>query len=101
MGGYGTAQLLRLASNVILAKLLFPEAFGLMVLVAIFMQGIAMFSDIGILPSIIQNKRGDDPAFLNTAWTIQVIRGVLIWIVACIGAYPYALIYNEPLLMSM
>ena len=99
--GYGTAQLLRLASNVILAKLLFPEAFGLMVLVTIFMQGIAMFSDIGIIPSIIQNERGDDPRFLNTAWTIQVIRGVLIWIVACIGTYPYAQVYNEPLLLSM
>ena len=101
LGGYATAQIFRLISNVILAKLLFPEAFGLMTLVAIFMQGIAMFSDIGIIPSIIQNKRGDDPAFLNTAWTIQVIRGVLIWIVACIGAYPYSLIYNEPLLMYM
>ena len=74
LGGYGIAQLLRLVSNVVLAKLLFPEAFGLMVLVTIFMQGIAMFSDIGIIPSIIQNKRGDDPRFLNTAWTIQVIR---------------------------
>lgn len=101
LGGYAAAQLLRLISNVILAKLLFPEAFGLMVLVTIFMQGIAMFSDIGIVPSIIQNKRGDDPSFLNTAWTIQVIRGVLIWIIACVGAYPYAAIYNDPLLISM
>ena len=101
LGGYAAAQLLRLGSNVILAKLLFPEAFGLMVLVTIFMQGIAMFSDIGIVPSIIQNKRGDDISFLNTAWTIQVIRGFLIWAIACIGAYPYATIYNEPLLIAM
>lgn len=101
MGGYGTAQALRLASNVILAKLLFPEAFGLMILVTIFMQGIAMFSDIGIRPSIIQNERGDDPQFLNTAWTMQVIRGVVLWLIACIGAYPYSLIYDEPLLAAM
>ncbi|MCB2425874.1 oligosaccharide flippase family protein [Methylophaga pinxianii] len=101
LGGYAAAQALRLASNVILAKLLFPEAFGLMVLVTIFMQGISMFSDIGIGPSIIQNKRGDDASFLNTAWTIQVIRGFAIWIIACISAYPYAAIYNEPLLSSM
>lgn len=101
LGGYAIAQAFRLGSNVILAKLLFPEAFGLMTLVAIFMQGIAMFSDIGIVPSIIQNKRGNDPDFLNTAWTIQVIRGVLIWLIACIGAYPYAMIYDEPILMAM
>src|SRR5690606_255388 len=39
--------------------------------------------------------------FLNTAWTIQVIRGVVIWFIACLGAYPYAAIYNEPLLEAM
>lgn len=101
MGGYATAQLLRLLSNVIMAKLLFPEAFGLMTLVMIFMQGISMFSDIGITPSIIQNKRGNEPDFLNTAWTMQVIRGFILWGITLIGAYPYSIAYNEPLLMWM
>lgn len=96
IGGYGTAQLLRLVSNVVLARLLFPEAFSLMALVMVFMQGLQMFSDIGILPSIIQNKRGDDPAFLNTAWTIQAIRGFVLWGIACLCAYPFSLAYKQP-----
>src|SRR5262249_14224060 len=25
------------------------------------------------------SKRGNDPGFLNTAWTIQVLRGVALW----------------------
>ncbi len=100
-GGYVCAQAIRLASNIIMAKLLFPEAFGLMTLVMVFMQGISMFSDIGITPSIIQNKRGSDPKFLDTAWTMQVIRGFILWGIAIIGAYPYSLFYNEPLLISM
>lgn len=99
--GYGWAQLARLISNVILAKLLFPEAFGLMMLVAVFIQGIGMFSDIGTGQSIIQNKRGDDPNFLNTAWTLQIIRGFAIWIFACLGASTYAKIFDEPTLSQL
>lgn len=57
-----------------------------------------MFSDVGIKPSIIQNKRGDDPEFLNTAWTIQIIRGFSLWICACVLAWPFAALFamNDP-----
>jgi O-antigen/teichoic acid export membrane protein len=88
--GYGVSQLLRLGSNLILGHLLFPAAFGLMALVTVLMTGITMFSDLGIGPSIIQNKRGEDPAFINTAWTLQVIRGGALWIVTCLLAWPAA-----------
>ena len=98
LGGYAMGQVLRLASNLILTRLLFPEAFGMMALVSVIMQGLAMFSDVGVSPSIMQSKRGDDQKFLDTAWTIQVIRGVLLWIVACGLAVPVAALYGEPLL---
>lgn len=96
--GFGTSQILRLASNLILTRILFPEAFGLMALVGVITVGLTMFSDVGIGSSISQNERGDDPDFLNTAWTIQVIRGVMLWGIACILAWPFAQFYNEPVL---
>ena len=98
LGGFGTSRLLRLLSHLILAWLLTPQIFGLMALVKVFQQGLKMFSDIGIGPSIIQNKRGHDPAFLNTAWTIQIIRGFSLWIITCLLAYPFAWWYaqNDP-----
>lgn len=99
LGGYGASQLLRLASNLVLTRLLFPEAFGLMALVAVIMQGLAMFSDVGVSPAIMQSKRGDEQVFLDTAWTIQVLRGALLWMFACVIAYPVSLVYQEPLLM--
>ncbi len=98
LGGYASGQFLRLASNLILTRLLFPEAFGMMALVSVIMQGLAMFSDVGVSPSIMQSKRGDDQKFLDTAWTIQVIRGVFLWIAACLLAVPVASLYGEPLL---
>ena len=94
--GYGASQAFRLISNLILAKLLFPEAFGLMALISVITLGLILFSDVGIAPSIAQSDRGDDPAFLNTAWTIQVIRGFGLWITACILAYPVSLFYGQP-----
>lgn len=97
----GGSNTLRLISSLILTRLLFPEAFGLMALVQVFMAGLGMFSDTGIRTAIIRHARGDDPGFLNTAWTIQIIRGVGLWLGACAVAYPAALLYDSPLLVQI
>lgn len=94
--GYGGSQALRLGSNLILTRLLFPEAFGLMALVGLVTLGLMLFSDVGISPSIAQSKRGDDPDFLNTAWSIQVLRGFCLFVIACALALPLAGFYDAP-----
>lgn len=99
--GYGVIQLLRLISNICLARLLVPEAFGLMSLVMLVMQGLTMFSDIGIQPSIVQNRDGNSRAFLNTAWTIQVIRGLVLWLLASILSVPFSVLYEQPMLAQV
>lgn len=96
VSAYGGTQLLRLGSNLILSRLLFPEAFGLAALVSIFNTGLVMLSDVGIEPAVIQNSRGDEQRFLDTAWTIQVVRGFLLYGVALLLAWPLALVYREP-----
>lgn len=96
VAGYSISQGTRLVSNLILTRILFPEAFGLMAIIQVFMQGLAMFSDMGIGPSIIQDKRGNELNFLNTAWTIQVMRGFLLFIICGVMAYPLGEIYNSP-----
>ena len=101
--GYGGSQTFRLLSNLILAWLLFPEAFGLMALINVFMLGLQLFSDIGIGPNIIRHQGPLDARFLNTGWTIQVIRGFALWIVACILVYPLSHFYEavDPLYASL
>jgi O-antigen/teichoic acid export membrane protein len=101
MLGYGTNQLLRLAGNLILTRLLFPDAFGLMAIVQAVMVGVVMFSDVGIEQSIIHNKRGNEPAFVNTAWSVKVIRGVLMWFALWLLAAPLASFYGEPMLARL
>lgn len=99
--GYGSAQIFRLGGNLILTRLLTPDAFGLMALVQTFLTGLQLFSDFGVFPNIVHSKRGEDANFLNTAWTLQSIRGVLLWIGACLLAAPIAQFYKEPLLLQL
>jgi O-antigen/teichoic acid export membrane protein len=100
-GAYAFTQAMRLASNLILTRLLFPEAFGIMALVSVVLVGLAMFSDVGIGPAISQHPRGDDPAFLDTAWTINVVRGAALWGVTCLLAWPAAAFYGAPELAAL
>ena len=78
--GYAASQLLRLASTLVLARqLLSPQAFGLVALVNVFLTGLDMLSDLGIGMDVVQHARGDDPAFINTAFLIQAGRGFILW----------------------
>ncbi len=101
MLGYAGTQAIRLAGNLILARLLFPEAFGIMALVAVLLVGLAMLSDLGISPSIQGSPRGDEADFLNTAWTINIIRGAVLFLAGCALAWPMAAVYGEPLLLQL
>lgn len=78
---------LRLASNLVMTQILAPEAFGLMATVLSLHIGLSLFSDVGILQSVMRSPRGDTPRFLRTAWVVQILRGALIaGILVLIGA---------------
>ena len=94
--GHGIVQQgLRLISNLIIARILVPNDFGVMAIITTTLQMLQTFSDIGIGPSIIQNKRGDDPKFVNSAWTIQVVRGFGLWFIGCLLAWPMSKLNAE------
>ena len=96
LSGFVLSNILRLGSNLVLTRLLFPEAFGLISLVTAFLQGLMMFSDLGLGVAIVQNERGDEPRFLDTVWTLQVIRGGLLWLLCWAIAWPLAEFYGQP-----
>jgi O-antigen/teichoic acid export membrane protein len=93
---YGSSMALRIANSLILTRLLLPRYFGEITLVSTLIVGISLLSDIGLAPSVIQSSRGDDPLFLNTAWTIQVMRGIGLWAVALAISWPVAIFYHDP-----
>lgn len=99
--GHGLSQAIRLASSIVLTRLLVPEVYGLMELVWVFNTGINLLSDVGIETCIVHSRRGDEPRFLNTAWTMQVVRGGLLFFASLIGAYPMAVFFDQPQLTSL
>jgi O-antigen/teichoic acid export membrane protein len=99
--GFGLSQMIRLGGNLILTRLLVPEYFGIIALVQVFITGVGLFSDIGLEPGVIRSSRYKDPVFLNTAWTVQVIRGPVLWLFSLIVAYPVSVFYGEPILFRL
>lgn len=94
--GFGGGQGVRFISNLILTRLLVPEYFAVMALVNTVLMGLQLFSDVGIGPNVIQSKRGEDPAFLGTAWSVQVVRGLVLWSLTFVIAWPVAAFYEVP-----
>jgi O-antigen/teichoic acid export membrane protein len=80
LAGHVSAQAVRLGSNLVMTRLLVPEMFGVMAIATMVAVVLNMLSDIGLRQFIIQSKRGDDPAFLDTAWVFQVARGFGLWL---------------------
>lgn len=98
---YGVSMVLRIVNSLVLTRLLVPEFFGLMTLVSTLVTGISLISDIGLGPSVVQNAKGDEPVLLNTAWTLQVLRGLGIFIIVLVMAWPMSLFYHEPRLIGL
>ncbi|MGD0960716.1 MAG: oligosaccharide flippase family protein [Methylomonas sp.] len=99
--GYGAGQVIRFGSNLILTRLLYPEAFGIMAIIQAVMTGLVMLSDFGIPHYIIRREREPEPDFLNTAWTVQIFQGILIGIIFSVIPPLVASFYSEPLIAQI
>jgi O-antigen/teichoic acid export membrane protein len=76
------AQGIRLVSTLVMTRLLMPEMFGVMAIASVVTVVLTMMSDLGIHQNIVQSRRGEDPDFLDTAWCLQIARGVVLWLAA-------------------
>jgi O-antigen/teichoic acid export membrane protein len=103
------SQGIRVVTTLVMTRLLAPEVFGLMAIAVMVNVIAALLTDLGIHQNIIQSKRSDDPVFLNTAWTVQIIRGAIIWtagilfaiglhVVGQFGLLPQNTVYSTPVL---
>lgn len=76
----------RFIANLVVSRLLVPEMFGVMAIANVFMFGLWLFSDLGLVYNVVQSNRGDNKSFLDTVWTTQIMRGVLVFLVGCLIA---------------
>jgi len=95
------SQFIRLGSNLILAWLLTPDAFGMAALSFTLFYGLVLMSDVGAGAMIIRSKRAHDPVFYNTVWTFQIAQGLFLFVVCLMLAEPFAEFYGQPDLYYM
>lgn len=98
---YFAQQVLRLATNIVLARLLAPELFGIMLIINTLRTGSELLTDVGIGQGIVRHPEGDQPRYFNTAWTVQILRGIVLFLVAVAAAGPVAALYEEPVLAKL
>jgi len=93
LAGYFVSQIIRLGSNLVMTRLLAPEMFGIMAIATMVIHALNLFSDLGLRQSIVSSNRGHTAPFLNTVWTVQIVRGLIICS-GCLGL-SYAVLYGQ------
>ena len=91
----------RLIRNMVLARLLVPEAFGTMAIIMMAAMALEAVTEVGVKQSVIQNKCGADPDYLNVAWWFQAIRGALLFALAFLAAPWVSAFYDRPELLRL
>ena len=93
-------SILQTLRSIILARLLAPEIFGLMSLCQVAIRGLDLFTETGIAPALIHRQDRVEEA-KDTAYTLQILRGFLLAILAVPLAPLAAYYYNEPQLQNV
>ncbi len=87
---------MRFVRNMILARLLAKDDFGLMAIIFVAAQLLEASTDAGVKPSIIQNKQGSEEEYLNAAWWFQALRGTGLFATAFLVAPLICQFYKTP-----
>lgn len=89
-----------LLRNVILARLLSVEQFGLAATFAILMTLIEAFQNAGLNRMIVQDRDADDPRFMASLHGAQIVIGVAAGAVTALLAWPYSIGMGTPGLLG-
>ena len=88
-------QIFGLARLLILARILAPHDFGLMGIALLAMSTLETFSQTGFQAALIQKKENIE-SYLDAAWTVLILRGVLLFGILYFAAPFVASFFNTP-----
>jgi lipopolysaccharide exporter len=83
---FGMQAIIRLASSLVLTRVLRPEAYGTITILLSILYVIGNILDTNVTLFIVRDKNAEQPRYLNTAWTMRFIRSVLSGIVLFVCA---------------
>ncbi|MCZ6636520.1 MAG: lipopolysaccharide biosynthesis protein, partial [bacterium] len=86
--------------NVVVARLLFPEDFGLMGMASVALELMNTFTQSGLQAALIHRKELDQEA-ANAAWILTIFRGLLLFAALWIGAPWAGLFFREDKVVAL
>ena len=89
-------QAARFGRNILLARLLVPEAFGTMALILSACAAIGALTEIGIKEGLIRNPQGSEERYIRTAWWLSICRAGLIYPFLFFTAPLFSDVYGIP-----
>lgn len=95
------ANLLRALSSVVLTRLLAPEIFGISGVIASVIFAFGMVSDLGFQAFVVRHPDGEKPRFLNTIWTMAVLRSIVLTCALAALAPTVAGLFGKPELTAV
>ena len=88
-------ELMGLLTTLILARLLSPDAFGLLGMVIVFLGFIAIFQNLGLGPSIVQDGEISQEQLSSIFWLNSILSIILV-LLTIISAPLVSSFYDEP-----
>lgn len=92
-------QVVGLVRAIVIARLLIPEEFGLLGMALTVVAGLTALTTIGLDQSILSNQftYGDArESHLNTVWSAEIVRSLVLTMLVITCAYPLAEFYGQP-----
>lgn len=94
-------RVLQLAVVLVLARIIGPAEFGLFGIAMLTLSGAKRLSRLGIDAALIHHADDDVDAYLDTAWTMRVARGVFLAALLVALAGPIATLFSEPAVVRL
>lgn len=92
----GLEHLFRLIRNIILVRILAPDAFGIMAAVTASVAVIEAFSEVGLKQNVIQHEKGADDDFLRIIYWLAITRSLFLYAIAYMSAPFIGEFFNRP-----
>ena len=95
-----TNRFLSFIRTLILARLLAPSDFGLLGIALLTLSMLEIFSETGFRAALIQKKENIE-SYLDTAWTISTIRGIILFLILYLSSPIISKFFNSSQAVSV
>jgi lipopolysaccharide exporter len=74
---FAAQAVIKLGSSLVLTRILRPEAYGIITILTSVVFVVELLADLAVTTSLVRHPQGDEPRFLNTAWTMRLARALV------------------------